>query len=426
MHYRQSGQSGATTVPMAFFLILLLLFLGALGFAYNTVTKNGELTQERDRLRDDAKTMRNKMQLVDHYIEDLGKVIGKLGKYSGRQGVDYGTPPATLDQPSVMNPADIKKLMDESCTAVGGSMASSLENAFTSMIGRITASNQRVADCESEMAKAVASKDAVDKQFQTATAEASAKAAEYAKNLEQARADFDAAKQSKDANNVSLTQSLAAKNDELTTAREEAGKREKDLRGEINKRDIRLSAMTERDRMRNLPETPDGKIIVARNRVPMGFINLGRKDLLQPGTMFEVKNPNNPAVKGYATVTRVEEERAEVALSNFVDPVGDYAREGDLLYNPLFTPRMTRTIYLMGRFTAPYDKEKLTLMLKRLGNRVVPKMGPGVDTVVLGNDPVNEAADGFTILKDSEEYKEAHRLNVEFTYLNVIRELIKL
>lgn len=424
MHYRQSGQSGATTVPMAFFLILLLLFLGALGFAYSTVTKNGELTKERDTLRDDAKTMRNKMQLVDHYIEDLGKVVGKLSKYPGRQGVDYGT--ATLDSPSVMNPAEIRKLMDDSCTAAGVSIASSLENVFGAMIASVNFSTQRVTEMEAERAKALTEKSAVDAEFQKATTEASTKAAEWARNLDQARSDFNAQLQSKDANNASLTESVKAKNDELTTAREEAAKREKDMRNEISKRDIRLSAMTERDRMRNLPDVADGKIIVARNGVSMGFINLGRKDLLQPGTMFHVKNPNNPAVKGYAEVTRVEEDRAEVALSNFVDPVGDFAREGDLIYNPIFTPRMTRTIYLMGRFTAPYNKEQLTLLLKRLGNRVVAKMAPGVDTVVLGNDPVNEAGDGFTAVKDSEEYKEAHRLNVEFTYLNIIRDLIKL
>ena len=424
MHYRQSGQSGATTVPMAFFLILLLLFLGALGFAYSTVTKNGELTKERDTLRDDAKTMRNKMQLVDHYIEDLGKVVGKLSKYPGRQGVDYGT--ATLDSPSVMNPAEIRKLMDDSCTAAGVSIASSLENVFGAMIASVNFSTQRVTEMEAERAKALTEKSAVDAEFQKATTEASTKAAEWARNLDQARSDFNAQLQSKDANNASLTESVKAKNDELTTAREEAAKREKDMRNEISKRDIRLSAMTERDRMRNLPDVADGKIIVARNGVSMGFINLGRKDLLQPGTMFHVKNPNNPAVKGYAEVTRVEEDRAEVALSNFVDPVGDFAREGDLIYNPIFTPRMTRTIYLMGRFTAPYNKEQLTLLLKRLGNRVVGKMAPGVDTVVLGNDPVNEAGDGFTAVKDSEEYKEAHRLNVEFTYLNIIRDLIKL
>jgi hypothetical protein len=294
------------------------------------------------------------------------------------------------------------------------------------MIASVNASKQRITDIESERDKAMTDKAAIDAEFQKATGEATNKATEYERNLQQSRSDFGAAIQSKDANNASLTQSLNDKNAELSTAREDAAKREKEMRGEINKRDIRLSAMTERDRMRNPPDVADGKIIVARNGVPMGFINLGRKDLLQPGTMFEVKNPHNPAVKGYATVTRVEEERAEVALSKFVDPVGDYAREGDLIYNPLYTPGMTRTIYLMGRFTAPYNKEQLTMLLKRLGNKVVDKMSPGVDTVVLGNDPVNEAADGFISVKDSEEYKEAHRLNVEFTYLNVIRDLIKL
>jgi hypothetical protein len=411
---------------MAFFLILLLLFLGALGFAYNTVTKNGELTKERDTLREDARTMQKKMLLVDHYIEDLGKVIGKLGKYSGRQNVDYGTPPATLDSPSVMNPAEIKKLMDDSCAGAEVSIASSLENAFTAMISKVNASKQAVADSATERDKVVLEKEAIDKSFQAATAEWNKLSADSARTIAQATSDFGNQLQSKDANIGSLQESVKQKNDELTTAREEAAKREKDLRNEINKRDIRLSAMTERDRLRQPPDVADGKIIVARNGVPMGFINLGRKDLLQPGTMFEVKNPNNPAVKGYATVTRVEEERAEVALSKFVDPVGDFAREGDLLYNPLFTPRMTRSIYLMGRFTAPYNKEQLTLLLKRLGNKVVDKMGPGVEMVLLGNDPVNEAGDGFTILKDSEEYKEAHRLNVEFTYLSTIRDLIKL
>ena len=72
MHYRQSGQSGATTVPMAFFLVLLLMFLGALAFAYNQVTKNGELTKEVSKLNEDARTLKNKMLLTEHYIEDVG------------------------------------------------------------------------------------------------------------------------------------------------------------------------------------------------------------------------------------------------------------------------------------------------------------------------------------------------------------------
>ena len=98
----------------------------------------------------------------------------------------------------------------------------------------------------------------------------------------------------------------------------------------------------------------------------------------------------------------------------------------DQIFNDIYTPRVTRTIYLMGASTAPYHKPELTALLKRLGNKVVDKMGPGVDTVILGNDPVNEAGDGFAKVQDSEEFKKASELRVEFTYLSKIGDLIKL
>ena len=65
-------------------------------------------------------------------------------------------------------------------------------------------------------------------------------------------------------------------------------------------------------------------------------------------------------------------------------------------------------------------------LLRRLGNRVVTKMGPGVDTVILGNNPVNEAGDGFASIQDSDEFKLANELRVEFTYLPKIADLVKL
>ena len=56
----------------------------------------------------------------------------------------------------------------------------------------------------------------------------------------------------------------------------------------------------------------------------------------------------------------------------------------------------------------------------------VRKMAPGVDTVILGNDPVNEEGDGFASVQDSDEFKLANELRVEFTYLTKIIDLVKL
>lgn len=423
MHNRQSG---AAHVPIMFFLLLLVMFLGAVTFAFITHTKNGELIKQRNDAVLDAQTLRKRDLLIEHYIGDVGAVINKQGKYEGRKnaGGVYGD--ASLTYAGIVNPDEVKKVMDDALAAAGLSAASGLENVLGSMVTKVAQLNQRVKDIESERDKALAEKSEVDRKFQAAATEAATKAREFTQNLEQSRTDFAAATTDKD-NRINLVnESLQAKAAELSTEKERAQAKEKELNHEIAKHQMQNSALVARDAMRKAPDVPDGKILVAKNGIPTAFINLGRKDMLQPGTVFRVKNPSNPAVKGYATVTRVEEDRAEVALANFTDPIGDYARAGDLLYNDLYTPRVTRTIYLMGRFTAPYNKGDLANLLKRLGNKVVDKMGPGVDTVILGNDPVNEAGDGFASVQDSAEFKQASELRVEFAYLATIRDLIKL
>jgi hypothetical protein len=52
-------------------------------------------------------------------------------------------------------------------------------------------------------------------------------------------------------------------------------------------------------------------------------------------------------------------------------------------------------------------------------------MGPGIDTVILGDDAINEAGDGFTKVEESEEYKAATMLGVEFVPMRKIRDIVK-
>ena len=89
---------------------------------------------------------------------------------------------------------------------------------------------------------------------------------------------------------------------------------------------------------------PDGTIIAAQKGLRTAFINLGRKDLLQSGTIFQVRSSKTAAVKCKALVTSVGEDRSEVALSDFADEVGDFVRNGDQLYNDLYSPRVSRAI----------------------------------------------------------------------------------
>ena len=423
MHNRQTG---AAHVPMMFFLLMLVLFLGATAFAFMTNTRNGELIAERNTARADADTLRKRDLLIEHYIKDMGDVLQKPGAYTGREGQEglYGG--ATMTYAGISKPSELRAAMDAALTAAGLSAASGIENVLGSMVTKIGQLNQRIKDIEAERDKALAEKGEVDRKFQAATTDASSKAREFGQNLDQARSDYESSKQDKDNRIAQGNESLRAKQDELTTEKERAAAKEKELNREIAKHQMQNSALIARETLRKTADVADGVIVAARAGVPTAFINLGRKDLLQPGTVFRVKSPSSSKVKGYAQVTRVEDVRAEVSLMDFADPIGDFARDGDQIYNDFYSPRVTRTIYLMGRFSAPYNKPELTNLLKRLGNNVVDKMAPGVDTVILGGDPVNEAGDGFASVQDSAEFKLASELRVEFAYLSSIRDLIKL
>jgi stress response protein YsnF len=417
-------QSGAAHVPMMFFLLLLVLFLGAVGFAYVTQSKNNDLQKKLSDALADVKTVNNQKVLVQDYMNDIADVFRKPGKYEGRPGGIYGD--AVLPEATVMNPGELKKVFDDTLKQAELSAATGIENVLGSLVTKIQQLNQRVRDAETARDNLLAEKSAVDKSLQEATASHSNKVKELTGVNEQQRSDF-ANQTTQLQNSINQVQeNLKAKADELSAEKERALAKEKDLSKEIAKHQMQNSALIERGRLIKPADVADGEIIVANSGVPTAYINLGRKDMLQPGTIFRIKNPNSSAVKGYARVTEVMEERAAVALYDFTDKIGDYARKGDLLFNDLYSPRVTRTIYLMGRFSAPYNKPDLKNMLTRLGNKVVDKMQPGVDLVILGNDPVNEAADGFAQVSDSPEFKLASELRVEFAYLNTIRDLIKL
>lgn len=424
MHTRQSG---AAHVPMMFFLILLIMFLGALGFAYVTQDQN---TQLRDRLaaaaKEDAPKV-GKNLLLTHLVEDLNGVLEKGGSYAGRsESVDSYSGQTLADIKGVMNPAEIRQVLVNFCQAVGVAEARGLENVLGAAATKVAALSQRVKDIEGELTKVRAEKTEVDAKFARASAEATTKANEFKSTTDQIRSDFVAANDGKQNTINSLQQNLRDKADQMQAAADAATAREKALSVDIANLKNHNSALVARDALRNSPDVADGKVLAARTNVATAFINLGRKDMLQAGTTFRVRNPHTNQVKAYATVTRVEQEQAEVELSGVVDPVGDAVREGDLLFNEIYSPRVVRNIYLMGRFTYPHNKPELQKLLENLGNKVVSKMGPGIDTVILGDDAINEAGDGFSKVEESAEYKAALDLRVEFVPLKKISDLIKL
>jgi hypothetical protein len=413
---------------MMFFLILLIMFLGALGYAYVVTDKNANLTKENADLIQADKQKSGKLFLAEHYIEDIGSLLAVPGKYAGRQNMVAIYENASLDGMSgVMSPADVQAKMNAFGATIEIGATKGFEDMLAAVVNRVAALKKRITDLEAERDIVLTQKNETDAKFAEATQAHGRAAGEWRQTLDQANADFTSQRTQLGGQITLLQQNVNDRNTALAEEKEARAAERKQKDNEIGKLQMHNTALVDKDRMRHPPNVADGKVIVAKSGVATAFIDLGRKDMLQPGTIFQIKNRNESAIKGYATVTRVEQDRAEVLLHGVVDPIGDAVRDGDLLYNELYSPgaHSKRTIFLLGRFDYPYNKPQLEMLLKGLGNTVVGKMAPGVDTVILGDNPINEAGDDFAKVQDSDEYKFANNLGVEFVPMRKIRDIVK-
>lgn len=427
MHNRQSG---AAHVPMMLFVILMVLFLGAVAFAYVQTSKNNELEGKVAALTNENAQDVGKIKIRDHYIEDIGGVIKLAGEYHGRPAAKEEYKGETLaGVPGVMDPAAVQAKMDAHAQAMGVASAKSLDGLFSSDVAALEALKKSVTEANDARDKIQGEKQAIDTSFKSAQTDHTKAEQDTKEQLAQARQAFEAQKAADKTTLDATNQSLREKTDEVSKVTEAAAAEKKHLLGEMGKLLGQNTALQSKMALRNPPDVADGKVIVARNGMNTAFIDLGRKDNLMSGTVFQVKNPHtekdSDKVKALATVIKVEQERAEVQLTQVADPVGNPVREGDELFNELYSPGEKRNIFLLGRFDYPVNKPELEKLLTRLGNKVYAKMEPGVDLVILGNVIPNAELDGTTPITDMPEYKTAVNLGVEMVPLRKIRDLIK-
>jgi len=433
MHNRQSG---AAHVPMMFFLLLLILFLAAVSFAWINQTKNNELIDKNATVQAEINSLKAKEILYQHYLEDVGNVVGMPGKYTGRKVSEGVYDGQTLEgMVGLMNPATVSQVMDKALADAELAPAKGLENVLNSMATLIAQLKDRNREVGSKLDAALATQARTADELRKKSADFESRARAYQEEVAKVRSDLEASHSRTQASLASASANVENIAKEKLRVEDEAAENQKKLEKELQQRDARLAGAAKKDELRLAPHEADGRILASRQGLRTAFIDLGRKDLVQAGTIFDVRSPAlttkdgpsaTPVVKCKATVMRVLEDRSEVELSDFADEVGDFPRAGDLLFNTLYSPRVTRTIYLMGRFQAPYQKEPLKLLLTRLGNRVVDKMEPGVDTVILGNDLVNDEGSALISLQETEEYKLAVKLHCEIQTLQAVRDFLKL
>lgn len=418
-----TSQRGAAHINIFFFLVMLILFLGAGGFGY---MKNESEAQQRESKLEAlaaAKVLEGQLFMYQHLVEDLEKTIGEAGQYAGKEGFnydDYGSP-APLENVPV--PAKLKALMQGFAQKASVPESYPLAQFFGRIESSMTVYKDKIVAMEGDRTKlngqlaalsAASAKGARDRQDEAS--KLNTLVTNHTSQYESDLAAKDQLIQDQSANYSSIRR-------ELTDTKEAAAADALAVRKDMDLIKARISLMTERSRLINPPQTADGIVIEASELTGLAWINIGARDMLQPGTVFSFVEPGSSAVKAMGKVVEVSNDNAKVAVygvANKFDPVV----AGDEIRNDFYSPDSRRTIYLLGRFGYPTPRPMIRKTLESYGNKVVDAIGPEVDLVIVGDNPVNEDSSGYTPIEDTEEFKKVRFYGIETATLNKVRSLL--
>lgn len=230
------------------------------------------------------------------------------------------------------------------------------------------------------------------------------------KNRQTGLADVSQRIADQDASFQKDRQALADKLESLKTEQDKFDKNQREAR---SKRQTKITQLEERIRdlleldLRWLSEIePAGSILAvddAGNRV---IINLGSKDQVFPGLLFEAFNHDKGAFidKGMLEVIEVKDGISVCTIRSQSDRRLHPLAKDDQIGNPTFNPKRPRTFVVAGEFEH-YNKADLEAFIRRSGGKVVDKLGPGVDFIVAGarSDAQQAQAREYQVLGMKEE-----------------------
>lgn len=178
------------------------------------------------------------------------------------------------------------------------------------------------------------------------------------------------------------------------------------------------------------PEAADGRVLAVSPELRLGWIDLGSRNRLARGMRFRVVDGQSGAkkVKAWAEVTRVEDGRAEVSITDQADPF-DPVVAGDVVYNPLFDPTGDRSAVLVGRFSGALSEEALRALLKSMNIAVTSNVEKTTDFLIVGaemyTDEAGQPLDQPMQPSETAKYKEAQANGVQIVALKELRQYFR-
>jgi hypothetical protein len=371
---RPSARRGAAKVSIAWLITMVVLFLAAIFFGY--VGFDGQARAESA-----MEAARAERQVADDRLTEESKALSDLSRAVGFYDPAAATPRSNLEAIAAAI-AQVKTSFPDMKEDVK-TLADVLPRTEQAYLGRgreLTTLRDQKNTLDSEKATQAAS-------LQEALRQKDQQLADLQRQLNDQSANA-AQKQTELENRIAALNNQRNQLDaELRAARATGAEQARSLENEITTLQVRLAAQGDKLRFLAEGESPDAEILAVSKHLDLGYISVGAKQRLAPGTSFSVVSGKvgSERVKAMATVTKVEAERAEVAFSQVSDRF-DPPVAGDVVYNPLYDPRGQRNAVLAGRFAGQWNEAQLKALLSEMGIQVQEELSLDTDYLIVGSE----------------------------------------
>lgn len=405
----RSRQRGVAHVSIMWFIIMTVLFLGGVGFAYIQMQEVADSTARLQKAQEEVQAERRKAEAE----YDAKLLISRAAGFNG--GDDNAPANVDLIRQKIQ---EIRPLIDAGTSDV------TLQSLLPRVETKVASLSQEIKDLKQALAAAESARDQTNASLRNLQRDKDQVIAQL--NAEKGDIETNLRRQITDKENANseLRNSVRSKNEELSKAREEWEGERKNFLGEI--RDLTLRNEKARDKLAIIedPDKVDGRIISTSEKIARAWIDLGRKHMVRAGMTFEILElkGNNYVHKAWAEVLTVDAESSEIAISDLANEFNPVAK-GDFVRNQLYDRDVRFNFVLLGRFVDPLTKGDIKRILEMMGNQVTEEVGADTDFLVLGRQPIGE---DVTALEQTEDYARALKFSVNIVPLKKIQGFLKL
>ena len=412
--------AGAARVSAAWLIVLVVLFLVAIAFAFLT---QSDMSSLQERL-DTAIAEKAAAEAATETERDIRRALS----------VGVGFYPAEAADPN-SNVEALTEGLDRLRSAFPDHL-SETNATFESMIpGIISAYNSRGTELtalSSERDQAKANEDAARTAAATTTQEKDATIAGLRGDLSDEQQNASARQQDLEDRLGAAQEQTSERDSELRAERSSWNEERRALEQEIARLQVRISDLSAVTTFAREPyaDKADAEVLTVSESLPYGWINVGANQRLTTGTRFRVESgtPGLRRFKAWAEVTEVDAGKAQVLFTDLVDRF-DPVAPGDVVINPLFDPTGERNAVLAGRFSGTYTRDELKVLLERVGINVQPDLGLTPHFLIVGQelyyDEDGEPLEDPMQPEDLAVYKQAEEQQVEIIPLQDLQAFFR-